>query len=357
LVDKEAPWIDLLKFRYGSLAANFLYGEGKEELQLSSIWRRDLWRIGSEDIGGWFGNNISNVLGDGKEIGFWKEKWIGMATLRDMYPALYNKSTRQNGTISELGYVGNNGWNWNLVWTDILSAMEEAFAHDLINLLAQVRLPSALADRRRWIPSNVGVFTVKSVYEWLLYLSVVDPLDDDTTASLKKLWKNNVPSKVSIFGWRLLLEKLPTREALIHRGVLNINVDRCCVMCLNMDETLEHVFLNCQVTVAVWSHVLRWLGASYFNASNVQQHMLMFGELIKGKKYKRVTHIIWLATMWCLWRSRNNILFRGVDVNVPSLVDQITYNSWFWFISRVGNNANLAFSVWCINPLNCFQSI
>jgi hypothetical protein len=27
---------------------------------------------------GWFGKNVSSVLGEGKDIGFWKEKWIGL---------------------------------------------------------------------------------------------------------------------------------------------------------------------------------------------------------------------------------------------------------------------------------------
>jgi hypothetical protein len=94
-----------LKFRYGSFANNFLYGEGIERLKSSSIWWRDLRRLGGEDDDGWFGSNISSVLGDGKLLGFWKEKWIGMTTLKSLYPNLYLKSSLQNGTVSELGSI------------------------------------------------------------------------------------------------------------------------------------------------------------------------------------------------------------------------------------------------------------
>jgi hypothetical protein len=48
LEDRTAPWFELLRFRYGSLVANFLYNEGKENLKHSSIWWRDIWRLGSE---------------------------------------------------------------------------------------------------------------------------------------------------------------------------------------------------------------------------------------------------------------------------------------------------------------------
>jgi hypothetical protein len=52
LNDREAPWHDLLRFRYGSLIANFLFGEGRPGLKQASIWWKDIWRLGSEEDGG-----------------------------------------------------------------------------------------------------------------------------------------------------------------------------------------------------------------------------------------------------------------------------------------------------------------
>jgi hypothetical protein len=48
----------------------------------------------------------------------------------------------------------------------------------------------------------------------------MDDIDTDDERALKKLWLNDVPSEVSIFGWRLLSEKLPTREALARQGII-----------------------------------------------------------------------------------------------------------------------------------------
>jgi hypothetical protein len=47
--------------------------------------------------------------------------------------------------------------------------------------------------------------------------SFIFTTDDTMVIALKRLWKNNIPSKISIFGWKLLLEKLQTREALYHK--------------------------------------------------------------------------------------------------------------------------------------------
>ncbi|PNY01857.1 cysteine-rich receptor-like protein kinase, partial [Trifolium pratense] len=110
LNDREAPWNDFLRWRYGSFAANFLYGEGRAGLKQASIWWRDIWKLGSEEEGSWFGNNISSILGDGNDIGFWKEKWIGATPLRELFPALYNKSLQQDSRISSMGAWDCNNW-------------------------------------------------------------------------------------------------------------------------------------------------------------------------------------------------------------------------------------------------------
>jgi hypothetical protein len=49
------------------------------------------------------------------------------------------------------------------------------------------------------------VFSDKSAYMELLNRSGTTGLDDSMVNSLELVWKNNVPSKISIFGWRLLL--------------------------------------------------------------------------------------------------------------------------------------------------------
>jgi hypothetical protein len=54
----------------------------------------------------------------------------------------------------------------------------------------------------------------------------LDSLEDSKVISLKKFWKNNVPSKISIYGWRLLFEKLATREALFDKGVISNHHER-----------------------------------------------------------------------------------------------------------------------------------
>jgi hypothetical protein len=55
----------------------------------------------------------------------------------------------------------------------------------------------------------------------------------------------------------------------------------------------------------------------------VWQHFNSFGDIVKSKRGSKVKHLIWLATMWCAWRLRNNIVFRGAIAECALLVDQI----------------------------------
>jgi hypothetical protein len=219
LEDRANPWNELLRFRYGSPVANFLHNEGKERLKHASIWWRDVWNLGCELEGGWFGDNIRSKLGDGNDIVFWKDKWIGSVTLRDLFPSLFNKATHPDSMVTTMGFWYHDSWTWNFEWVAELSDTETEFVQELLLLLVAVQPRRDEVDRRKWVALEAGFFTVKSAYVSLLNRLQLDEFDNTKVTALKLLWINNVPSKVSIFG-DCSLEKLPTRETLYNKGIL-----------------------------------------------------------------------------------------------------------------------------------------
>jgi hypothetical protein len=148
-VDSEAPWHALLQFRYGSLVANFLYGEGSAGLKHASIWWRDIWNLGGENEGGWFGHNIGCTLGNGTEIGFWRDTWLGPEPLCIRFAELFDKSLHKDHTIAMMGYWENEVWKWNFEWTVDLSNDEFLTLSELYLMLEQVHPGLDKSDRRR----------------------------------------------------------------------------------------------------------------------------------------------------------------------------------------------------------------
>jgi hypothetical protein len=82
-------------------------------------------------------------------------------------------------------------------------------------------------------------------------------------AALQKLWKNDVPFKVNAFSWRLLLQKLLTRAALNHRGILLNLHDLPCIFCFLSGGDCSHLFFRCTFIKGIWKDVLKLVSPQY----------------------------------------------------------------------------------------------
>jgi len=56
----------------------------------------------------------------------------------------------------------------------------------------------------------------------------------------KLLWSLKALPCALYFGWRVMLEKIPTKEALV------------CVLCEEQDEIISHLLLTCTVAKKNW---------------------------------------------------------------------------------------------------------
>jgi hypothetical protein len=128
-----------------------------------------------------------------------------------------------------MGLWEGDAWHWELGWNDNLTPTETENAAYLLSLLHSVQIKRNERDRRRWTAYTAGLFYVQTAYTALMN-NKTDPAATRASSSIfKELWLNNVPSKITTFGWRLLLDKLPTREALFWKGIITNDQERSCV--------------------------------------------------------------------------------------------------------------------------------
>ncbi|GAU31968.1 hypothetical protein TSUD_359130 [Trifolium subterraneum] len=165
----------------------------------------------------WFKFNISCRVGNGNNIGFSQFKWYGNWAFCDLFPDLYAKEAIKNVMVFErLRETGSVSlWRWN--WSESLSENEVQQLTELQGQFDGLSLHNNNHDQWRWIPDSNGLFTVKSSYTNLLDLWQVELQDAHVLEVIQRLWKSDVPSKVNVFSWRLLLNRLPTRATLHHR--------------------------------------------------------------------------------------------------------------------------------------------
>jgi len=99
-------------------------------------------------------------------------------------------------------------------------------------------------------------------------------------------WHKQVPLKVSIFAWRLLRNRLPTRSILLDRGIISYIDASCLARCPHM-ETSQHLFLSCDFYGLLWHAVWSWLGVSGPDPHNISNHLYQFTHLAGGSRARR----------------------------------------------------------------------
>jgi len=73
------------------------------------------------------------------------------------------------------------------------------------------------------------------------------------------------------------------------------------------------LFLHSNLFGSVWNYILRWLGVSAVLPFDVADHFNQFNFLGGVAKSRRsISQVIWFATVWEIWKERNNIIFNAM---------------------------------------------
>ncbi|GJY64799.1 RNA-directed DNA polymerase, eukaryota [Tanacetum coccineum] len=125
----------------------------------------------------------------------------------------------------------------------------EASQLDLLQEVIQNVILSNIDDRWTWDLNGDGVFRVRDVRVHLDDFFL--PKADTPTR-----WVKFVPIKVNIFAWKLYLDRLPTRDNLLHRGVFVPN--SVCPICTSAQEDCSHLFFKCCLVTNIVRRICRW---------------------------------------------------------------------------------------------------
>jgi hypothetical protein len=168
-----------------------------------------------------------------------------------LFPDLFAKESFKEVMIADR--VHGNGldrtWLWN--WNQHLTDSEAQQLVELQELLHGFSINTSIEDRWEWKDGPLGLFSVKSCYARLIEARPFEELDANVEAAITNLWKTDAPSKALVLGWRLLLDRLPTRSALNHRGILLNPNELLCEFCSLHVEDSGHLFLSCQFSKGI----------------------------------------------------------------------------------------------------------
>ncbi|GKV49670.1 hypothetical protein SLEP1_g56408 [Rubroshorea leprosula] len=224
--ENEKLWTKIVVSKYyAGSTCNFIHNTTSS--RLSSFWKDILSidRVCDRTVMS-FSNGFTHQLGDGSKTSFWKDIWLGSSPLKLEFPRLFNLTLDKESTVANL--KPTNSESWNLQWRRSPFGRELDELKILEDTLRSATVSEGKADRKIWkhCPSR---YSAKMAY---LFLDVSPSCLDENICKL--IWNQLMPAKVSVFTWRLCLNRLPTKDNLIQRGV-DLVSNPSCVLCGSTD--------------------------------------------------------------------------------------------------------------------------
>lgn len=158
--------------------------------------------------------------------------------------------------------------------------------------------------------------------------------DQEDRSHADNVWHRHIPTKISLFVWRLLRNRLPTQDNMLQRNILHATGSSCVAGCETL-ETARHLFLSCGTSSTLWSYVFTWLSLHTIIPYDLRDHHFQFCYMAG---LPRSTHSylqgIWYACVWVIWKDRNEHIFQNEASHPYVLFEKIKLNSFVWMKAR-----------------------
>lgn len=166
--------------------------------------------------------------------------------------------------------------------------------NSLLEEVGRISLCEGVADKWSWLPSPDGVFSVNIFYTFLQV-----PLVSNSDPIFLRVWQAVAPSNVKAFLLRLLLDRIPSKENLRKRKVIQSDGELLCKICCMEIESSDHLAFACSFALDIWLGCYRWLGVQTVLPGSSREHLLQFN-FGRSKIQQKGLFTVWLATLWSI---------------------------------------------------------
>ena len=188
------------------------------------------------------GNGMAFVVGNGRRVKFWLEKWCEDEPLRSVFPSLFAIAVSKEAWVEEVPNGSFEGGCWAPHFVRLLNNWELDEVESFILRLQGKRIHNE-EDELVCVGAKDGGFTVKQLNNTL------DPGRHVDFPS-RVIWNSLVPSKVGMFAWVTSWSNILTLDKLQRRGWVMANI---CYLCGKQEESSDHILIHYDMTNAMWN--------------------------------------------------------------------------------------------------------
>jgi hypothetical protein len=252
-------------------------------------------------------------VGNGHNINLWSDCWCG-AALADTLNISPNVLIWLPKKVYDI--IQNQQWAIPTYIANLFPALR--------SIVQQIDLPvEPLLDALVWKGTDNGLLSLKEAYEFKRKHFPI-------LSWGKTIWSRDIPPSRSLLAWRIMLDKVPTDDKLSERGC---NMPSMCSLCSCNQETMFHLFFQCQFAVGLWC----WLATSL---DLVIQFQLMddiwnLCNRACSSQSQIVIKAAIINILYAIWISRNKARFKSIAPNWNSTLSWIVVN-----VTLAGNHTN-----------------
>ncbi|PWA44141.1 reverse transcriptase domain, Reverse transcriptase zinc-binding domain protein [Artemisia annua] len=208
---------------------------------------------------------IKGSCGNGLDIRFWVDWWVGDGPLMECYPALFALEKQKAVLVAERIV----GWDWRRSLFSVQEMMELQGCSTLVSTI--VLLPTA--DRWKLLAKYAVPFYPFSWFKW-------------------------VARKVSVFAWRAEQDRLTTYNGLKRRTILSGSSS--CRVCGDGEEDAAHLFISCAAATLLWQQISSWCRIPPVYAHTVRDLFDVHNHIGCSAGKKDLIKMIILAGTWTI---------------------------------------------------------
>ncbi|KAM0877851.1 hypothetical protein ACQ4PT_035236 [Festuca glaucescens] len=252
-----------------------------------------------------FDSLVRIKVGDGRSTLFWRDRWINGRAASDYAPGLcrtVSARTRNARTVAQ--GLSENAWitdfSGNLATRGVLECIALWVA------VCGVSRDVSVADTFSWPWSAAGEYSARSTYDMLCQGEVRFPLSE-------AIWRCRATPKSKLFMWLAIQYRIWTSDQRARHG-LQANSSACFV-CLQEEDTADHILLQCVHARQVWLQCAQLLGI-VIQIPTPESSMQAWWTMERGRFHggaQKLFDTFVCTVSYALWKNRNAWCFGNTN--------------------------------------------